>query len=113
VRGDPAPTQPSPGTADLWSDTQPHLSREVKHALSTLGVSSRNMVRIRITLCVAGVDITFLDPSAAADHVASADFHGDVHLCNAYTLALADERPDLAASLDGAALSLPDGAPLA
>jgi N-acetylglucosaminyldiphosphoundecaprenol N-acetyl-beta-D-mannosaminyltransferase len=64
-------------------------------------------------LPVGGVPIDFLEPSAAADLVASTDFRGDVHLCNAYTLALADERPDLASTLDSAALNLPDGTPLA
>jgi N-acetylglucosaminyldiphosphoundecaprenol N-acetyl-beta-D-mannosaminyltransferase len=64
-------------------------------------------------LRVGGVLIDFLDPSAAADAIAGRKVKGDVHLCNAYTLALADERPDLAASLDGAALNLPDGTPLA
>ena len=64
-------------------------------------------------LPVAGVPIDYIDPSAAADLVASHDFSGDVHLCNAYTLALADERPDLADSLAVAALNLPDGTPLA
>jgi N-acetylglucosaminyldiphosphoundecaprenol N-acetyl-beta-D-mannosaminyltransferase len=64
-------------------------------------------------LRVGGVVIDFLDPSAAADAIAEREVKGDVHLCNAYTLALADERPELAASLDGAALNLPDGTPLA
>jgi N-acetylglucosaminyldiphosphoundecaprenol N-acetyl-beta-D-mannosaminyltransferase len=64
-------------------------------------------------LRVGGVLIDFLDPSAAADKIAARKIKGDVHLCNAYTLALADERPDVAASLDGAALNLPDGTPLA
>jgi N-acetylglucosaminyldiphosphoundecaprenol N-acetyl-beta-D-mannosaminyltransferase len=64
-------------------------------------------------LPVGGVDIDFIAPSPAADLVASRGVRGDIHLCNAYTLALADERPDLASSLEGAALNLPDGTPLA
>lgn len=64
-------------------------------------------------ISVGGVPIDFVEPSAAADLVASNGFRGDVHLCNAYTLSLADERPELAASLCGARLNLPDGSPLA
>jgi N-acetylglucosaminyldiphosphoundecaprenol N-acetyl-beta-D-mannosaminyltransferase len=37
---------------------------------------------------------------------------GAVHLCNAYTLALAVERSDVAAALDDQAANLPDGMPL-
>jgi N-acetylglucosaminyldiphosphoundecaprenol N-acetyl-beta-D-mannosaminyltransferase len=33
----------------------------------------------------------------------------DVHLCNAYTLALADKRPEYREMLRGSALNLPDG----
>jgi N-acetylglucosaminyldiphosphoundecaprenol N-acetyl-beta-D-mannosaminyltransferase len=64
-------------------------------------------------LLIGGVSIDFLEPSAAADLVASHDFRGDVHLCNAYTLALAEERPELSSTLDAATLNLPDGMPLA
>ncbi len=64
-------------------------------------------------LRVGGVLIDFLDPSNAVDAIVTRRVRGDVHLCNAFTLALADERSDLAASLDGAALNLPDGTPLA
>ena len=71
------------------------------------------MIATTRRLPVGGVPIDFLEPSAAADLVASRDFRGDVHLCNAYTVALADEHLELAASLDGAALNLPDGTPLA
>ena len=71
------------------------------------------MIATTCRLPVGGVPIDFLEPSAAADRIASQDFRGDVHLCNAYTLALADERSDLASALDGAALNLPDGTPLA
>ncbi|WP_395154255.1 WecB/TagA/CpsF family glycosyltransferase [Ilumatobacter sp.] len=71
------------------------------------------MIATTRRLPLGGVQIDFLEPSAAADLVASKDFRGDVHLCNAYTLALAEERSDLASALDGAALNLPDGTPLA
>ncbi len=64
-------------------------------------------------LGVGGVPIDFLEPSDAADRMASLDVRGDVHLCNAYTLALADERPDLASALSRSTLNLPDGTPLA
>ncbi|MGW1882566.1 WecB/TagA/CpsF family glycosyltransferase [Streptomyces sp. NPDC001970] len=37
---------------------------------------------------------------------------GDVHLCNAYTLALADRDPQLLGILRSAALNLPDGQPV-
>lgn len=37
---------------------------------------------------------------------------GDVHLCNAYTLALADRDPELREILRSAALNLPDGQPV-
>ncbi|MFD7443127.1 WecB/TagA/CpsF family glycosyltransferase [Streptomyces sp. NPDC059909] len=36
----------------------------------------------------------------------------DVHLCNAYTLALADRDPELLETLRSAALNLPDGQPV-
>ncbi|WP_432071739.1 WecB/TagA/CpsF family glycosyltransferase [Streptomyces wuyuanensis] len=36
----------------------------------------------------------------------------DVHLCNAYTLALADRNPELHSVLNRAALNLPDGQPV-
>jgi N-acetylglucosaminyldiphosphoundecaprenol N-acetyl-beta-D-mannosaminyltransferase len=64
-------------------------------------------------LTIGGVPIDFLEPSAAADLVVSSDARGDVHLCNAYTLALADERPELASILGRSKLNLPDGTPLA
>lgn len=37
---------------------------------------------------------------------------GDVPLCNTYTVALAEELPEVRHGLDGAALNLPDGMPL-
>lgn len=64
-------------------------------------------------LPIGGFPIDFLEPGDAADLVASPDFRGDVHLCNAYTLALAEESSELASILEGATLNLPDGTPLA
>jgi N-acetylglucosaminyldiphosphoundecaprenol N-acetyl-beta-D-mannosaminyltransferase len=64
-------------------------------------------------LSIGGVLIDFLEPAAAARHVASGEARGAVHLCNAYTLALAAESAELASTLDTAALNLPDGTPLA
>ncbi len=62
----------------------------------------------------AGVPITACDPLTAArtvrDRAAATRASGmDVHLCNAYTLALADADPDLHALLRCASLNLPDG----
>jgi N-acetylglucosaminyldiphosphoundecaprenol N-acetyl-beta-D-mannosaminyltransferase len=44
--------------------------------------------------------------------VPGSDGGSDVHLCNAYTLALADRNPELRAVLQRAALNLPDGQPV-
>jgi len=61
-----------------------------------------------------GVPITACDPGVAA-RVVCAQAAGpsvsgvDVHLCNAYTLALADRDPALHSLLRRAALNLPDG----
>jgi exopolysaccharide biosynthesis WecB/TagA/CpsF family protein len=65
-------------------------------------------------LACAGVPITSCHPATAAQLVldratAPAVSGSDVHLCNAYTLALADRDPDLHALLRRAALNLPDG----
>jgi N-acetylglucosaminyldiphosphoundecaprenol N-acetyl-beta-D-mannosaminyltransferase len=65
-------------------------------------------------LACAGVPITSCRPATAARLVldratAPALAGSDVHLCNAYTLALADRDADLHALLRRAALNLPDG----
>ncbi|MFF4687393.1 WecB/TagA/CpsF family glycosyltransferase [Streptomyces sp. NPDC001307] len=54
------------------------------------------------------------DQGVAADapHVTDATARGDVHLCNAYTLALADRDPELHGILRAAPLNLPDGQPV-
>ena len=63
-------------------------------------------------LRVGPAEIDFVTLHDAASAIASRQLRGAVHLCNAYTLALADERPDLAATLTGDAANLPDGTPL-
>ncbi|MEV6054377.1 WecB/TagA/CpsF family glycosyltransferase [Streptomyces sp. NPDC052107] len=54
------------------------------------------------------------DQGVAVDalHVTDATPRGDVHLCNAYTLALADRDPELHGILRAAPLNLPDGQPV-
>ncbi len=70
------------------------------------------------TVQCAGVPIAALTRDAAADLVIQAaldlsDLRAtrgmDVHLCNAYTLALADDQEPLHALLRSASLNLPDG----
>lgn len=48
----------------------------------------------------------------AANSIATGRMRGAVHLCNAYTLALAEEQPDLSAVLATDTANLPDGMPL-
>lgn len=69
----------------------------------------------------AGVPITACAPEFAADHVVAlarevdpaAEGAGrDVHLCNAYTLALADSDDAYRAMLGRASLNFPDGTPV-
>ena len=62
----------------------------------------------------AGVPITACSPARAAQEVvrlatSGGDRGADVHLCNAYTLALADKEPDFHAMLGRAAYNFPDG----
>jgi N-acetylglucosaminyldiphosphoundecaprenol N-acetyl-beta-D-mannosaminyltransferase len=64
-------------------------------------------------LSVGGVRSDFVTPAEAADLISSGAVKGDVHLCNAYTVALSDERADVAHALERASLNLPDGTPLA
>ena len=56
--------------------------------------------------------VDFMPLRDAAQAIADGHMRGGVHLCNAYTLALAEERADVAAALDGQAANLPDGMPL-
>jgi len=62
----------------------------------------------------AGVPITACTPAEAAEEVirlATADHEWgvDIHLCNAYTIALADKRPEFKAMLQRASINFPDG----
>jgi N-acetylglucosaminyldiphosphoundecaprenol N-acetyl-beta-D-mannosaminyltransferase len=68
----------------------------------------KTMSQLRVG-CTA---VDFVPLAVAADDIASGRLRGGVHLCNAYTLALAAERPDVAAALDNQAANLPDGVPL-
>jgi N-acetylglucosaminyldiphosphoundecaprenol N-acetyl-beta-D-mannosaminyltransferase len=62
----------------------------------------------------AGVPITACLPAEAAEHVIRLATResgpgADVHLCNAYTIALADKDPEFRALLRRASLNFPDG----
>jgi N-acetylglucosaminyldiphosphoundecaprenol N-acetyl-beta-D-mannosaminyltransferase len=78
-----------------------------------LAVPAASAVRPTVVTC-AGVPITACDPLTAArtvlDRATGAQPSGvDVHLCNAYTLALADANPALRALLCRASVNFPDG----
>ena len=65
----------------------------------------------------AGIPISSLSPRDAAYKLiwlaqAPKSTGIDVHLCNAYTLALADRDPDFHRLLRGAMMNLPDGTPV-
>lgn len=64
----------------------------------------------------AGVPITACRPDQAAEHLVelalSTDRGHDVHLCNAYTLALADGDAGYRAMLGRASINFPDGTPV-
>lgn len=67
-----------------------------------------------MVLSCAGIPVTACVPGAAAEEVIrlaqSGSTHGaDIHLCNAYTLALADRHPDFHTILRRATLNFPDG----
>jgi N-acetylglucosaminyldiphosphoundecaprenol N-acetyl-beta-D-mannosaminyltransferase len=71
-------------------------------------------------LVCAGVSLRATTPTAAARLIVDLGLATDqratgidVHLCNAYTLALADRDDDYRAMLNNAGLNLPDGAPVA
>ena len=64
----------------------------------------------RLSVGPATIDFVALDE--VSDAIAAGELPGGVHLCNAYTLALADEQPNVAAALQGDAANLPDGTPL-
>lgn len=56
------------------------------------------------------IDIVPLEESARA--IVARRLTGAIHLCNAYTIALADERPELAELLGRDSANLPDGTPV-
>lgn len=66
--------------------------------------------RSRLEVGPVDVDIATLDDAAHA--IVGGALTGGVHLCNAYTIALADEDPKLAMVLADDAANLPDGMPL-
>jgi N-acetylglucosaminyldiphosphoundecaprenol N-acetyl-beta-D-mannosaminyltransferase len=72
-----------------------------------------------LTVACAGVPITAVDPAEAvsrliewAQRVPAERSGVDVHLCNAYTLALADKDDEYRAMLNRASMNLPDGTPV-
>jgi N-acetylglucosaminyldiphosphoundecaprenol N-acetyl-beta-D-mannosaminyltransferase len=67
------------------------------------------------TFRVCGVEIATTGPAEAADYLVAAARDGravEAHLCNAYTLSLVDEDPELRAVLRRGTLNLCDGTPL-
>ena len=65
-------------------------------------------------LTCAGVPVRVCTPAAAADEVVAVATNGldvgvDVHLCNAYTLALADRDDSFRSMLANASINYPDG----
>lgn len=70
--------------------------------------------RVLAVVDCAGVPITACQPGEAAQHVLSLATQPrtagtDIHLCNAYTLALADQNPDFRQLLRRAGVNFPDG----
>lgn len=68
------------------------------------------------TYGVCGVQIAAVTPDGAVQAVLDAvrgELATQVHLCNAYTLSLAAEDPELSEALQRSDLNLPDGAPVA
>ena len=78
----------------------------MRGTLATLVAATHDRLRVGPT----EIDVVTLDD--AARRIVSGELTGGIHLCNAYTLALADERPDLAAALEADTANLPDGMPL-
>ena len=76
-----------------------------------------SLMRIHPVVACAGIPISSLSPRDAAHKIiwlarAPRTTGIDVHLCNAYTLALADRDPKLHEMLRAAMLNLPDGTPV-
>jgi N-acetylglucosaminyldiphosphoundecaprenol N-acetyl-beta-D-mannosaminyltransferase len=77
-------------------------------------LTNRAMVTPEETLSCAGVPVSSLTPKEACALLVECGVNGpvgpmDVHLCNAYTLALADRSPEYREILRESALNLPDG----
>jgi len=64
----------------------------------------------QLRLGPATIDFVRLQEVATA--IATGELRGGVHLCNAYTVALADEHGEVADALAADAANLPDGTPL-
>jgi N-acetylglucosaminyldiphosphoundecaprenol N-acetyl-beta-D-mannosaminyltransferase len=79
-------------------------------------VSGRSDADDLVVLPCAGVPITACPPDRAAELVVelalTTDRGLDVHLCNAYTLALADADDSYRAMLGRASVNFPDGTPV-
>jgi len=63
-------------------------------------------------LRIGPAEIDFVRLGDAARGIVTSGLTGGIHLCNAYTLALADETPELARALQSDSANLPDGTPL-
>lgn len=63
-------------------------------------------------LVVGPATIDFVPLEQAATAIVTGRTPGGIHLCNAYTLALADEVPELATALTSDTANYPDGTPL-
>jgi N-acetylglucosaminyldiphosphoundecaprenol N-acetyl-beta-D-mannosaminyltransferase len=81
-------------------------------ALSSQRCTVESMLDRTRRLRVGAAEIDFLSLDDAAEAIASGNLTGAIHLCNAYTLALADERLDLAMALESDTANLPDGVPV-
>lgn len=90
-----APVVPCMGVP-ITAHTRESAARDVVHL-------ARRIRATRLTNQGVAVD---------ALHTTSPVPRGDVHLCNAYTLALADRDPELHGVLGAAPLNLPDGQPV-
>jgi N-acetylglucosaminyldiphosphoundecaprenol N-acetyl-beta-D-mannosaminyltransferase len=82
--------------------------------VATADASRASPPAVGYSVDCAGVPISWLGRSEASEWLIACALDGpgtpmDVHLCNAYTLALADRRRDLADVLTRSGLNLPDG----
>jgi N-acetylglucosaminyldiphosphoundecaprenol N-acetyl-beta-D-mannosaminyltransferase len=63
-------------------------------------------------LQVGATTIDFIPLAVATDSICKGELRGGVHLCNAYTIALAGEQPDIAEVLNADSANFPDGVPV-